>query len=369
MHESSKSITETVSLGIRGYQSDHQKLSEPWSQLLKFLTAAHRAAHVNGQNSLVSSQVPGLDHISLPLSFSRRHLRMCWFRSTRSLGGPNLTDGVTRQMDRRDHGDPESVALATVHHNFHDWHEILEPMDSLLRQLLVKYDNLQTVLSAQDRHIADIHRLGILWEKSSNEVNRHFEGIQDQVRSKDSEVENCKTRLRECSEECGWLRGENSRLSRENRDLSQKEISMRATLDRFSRNLHSVTKENEDLKQRVRSKTKEPAEMDAGFESNPESEEELPSEASRIRRKRGSADLRVPKCGENVPQLNKKPRDEPVQRQEQLNNQFPSQLPTRNSESDNLRSKLKQAETHIINIGGNLGALLPREVVEEVRTD
>ncbi|KAL1860362.1 hypothetical protein Daus18300_009275 [Diaporthe australafricana] len=148
-------------------------------------------------------------------------------------------------------------------------------------------------------------------------------------------------------------------------NILQKEISIRGTLDQLSRALHSVTKENEDLKQRASSKVKDPAEMDAVLESNPESEEEIPSEASRIRRKIGAADLRLAGGGDNVPRLNKKPRDEPVQSQEQRNNQDPSQLPISNAESDALRSRLKEAEAHIINISGNLGALLPREVVEE----
>ncbi|KAI3391283.1 hypothetical protein diail_7642 [Diaporthe ilicicola] len=256
------------------------------------------------------------------------------------MGGFDLTERMTRPVRRRHDADADGVSLETIHYEVQDLRETLEPMKSLLQQSVVDYDNLQRAVSARDRNIEDLHQFCIVWEESLNGMHSRFEKLQDQLILKQSGLQRRRTQAQD--------------------------LRMRSTLHRLERALQPVTKEDADLRQRLRSNVEQRTDNggvpDSPFQSQKEQQEPM-SEATKIRRKKGIFHLRPPKLGGDAPQSNNSP-DEPLQFQKQQKGQ-PAQLPTHHADFEGLNTRLKAAEAHIINIGGNLGALLPREVLVE----
>lgn len=247
--------------------------------------------------------------------------------------------------------------LAKSQRKVEDGRKVPEAMDDMLRQdyheLLVQHDELQDIVTTQDREIASYRQ--IVSETSSNEMSRRMDEVQDQ--------------LRQFSFDLDWFKTENSKIFREINKRSQHKFSMRTNLDRLSRTLLLVTEENKALKE-------SPA-LNAGgltgpertdFDSTTESEEQIIGGISDIHRKKATTNLRSQEMERHTHRLSS-PDEHLVQIQDQSNDELLAQISDLRAEFVVLQSKLKSAETHIINIGGNLGALLPREEVKDVRTE
>lgn len=288
---------------------------------------------------------------------------MCWPRGTETktsttiMGGSNATERPSRRSQNNYHADPESDHLNRLHHELQKGRGIPEAMDDMRRKdyhdLLLKYDRLKDLSSAQEREITLLRKE--ISETSSNEMSQRMDEVQDQ--------------LRQISISLDWFTSEHSKIIHESNKRSEHKFSMRDNLDRLTRALVTVTEENKALKAgpRVNPDRLVGSEKDES-ESTTESEEQVWRGTSTLHRKKATLNLRSPEVETYASQL-KTSHEQRVQSQEQPTDDLLKEISVTRAELLTLQSKLKSAETHIINIGGNLGALLPRETVKKVRID
>lgn len=288
---------------------------------------------------------------------------MCWPRnaetgtSTTVMGGSRATERPSRRTQHNYHAEPESDHPKRLHHEVQKGREIPEAVDDMRRQdyqdLLLKCDGMKETSAAQEQEIAFLRKH--ISETSSNDMNRRMDEVQDQ--------------LLQISISIDWFTSEHDKIIDENNKRSQHKFSMRNNLDRLSRALLTVTEENKALKEglRTREDTLTESKKDE-LESMVESEEQFRSGASTIRRKKATSNLRSPEAERHSSQL-KSSQEQLVHNQERPADDLAKIIAATRAELLTLQSKLNSAETHIIKIGGNLGALLPRETVRKVRTD
>lgn len=288
---------------------------------------------------------------------------MCWPRGTETktsttiMGGSNATERPSRRSQNNYHADPDSDHLNRLHHELQKGREIPEAMEDMRRKdyhdLLLKYDRMKEISSSQGQEITFLRKK--ISETSSNVMSRRMDEVQDQ--------------LLQISESLDWFTCEHSKTIHENNKRSEHKFSMRNNLDRLTRALVTVTEENKALREGPRMNVDRPVESGKDeFESTVESEEQVRSGTSTLHRKKATSNLRSAEVETFASRL-KTSHEQLVQSQEQPNDDLLKEISATRAELLTLQSKLKSAETHIINIGGNLGALLPQETVKEVRTD
>lgn len=278
-----------------------------------------------------------------------------------NMGGSNPTQRKPRQEQKTHHVYLETDHLKKLHHELQKGRELSEATDDLLRQeyhqLLLKFDSQKEMSAAQKKEI-EFYRQ-IISNTSPIEVNRRMDEMEE--------------RLRQFCDNLGWFTHEHSRIVRENNRRSQNKFSMRDTLGSLARSLESATalsEENKALKRRLPLKPDMLwVSEEEEFGSTTDSEERVWGGTSTIHRKKGSSNLRSPRVEKHAPHSNGL-HEKLEQSQELSNVERLAQVPT--SQADlvaSLQSRLESAQTHIINLGGNLGALLPWEEVKQVRSE
>lgn len=348
---------------IRTSQIERERLRAPWSQLLKFLTTPPRVATLHGGAAALISKTAAAGYISSQLRPPRYRgtLSMCWPLSSGhciagiTMGGSNSAERQPRQYQQGHRADPEYDLLQIPHHQSQEGRELPRVSDDIWRkdyhELMLKCDELKRISAAQEREIASYRKS--VTETASDEIFRRLDEVQNQ--------------LRELSVNLDWFTRGSSMMFQENTKRSQHKFSMRDNLDRLTRALVAVTEENKALKEGHRLTTDRPLESEnEDFESMSESGEQVPSGASTIHRKEPTSDLRSQPAERHPFQL-QGPHEQLVHGPEGLGD-LDETVATR-AEVLALKSQLKSAKTHIVNIGGNLGALLPRETFKNVRTD
>lgn len=259
------------------------------------------------------------------------------------MGGSNST-GPQSQQNRQKYRELENVLKPP---------EAMEMSRDDYHELLLQYEGLKNTSAAQQQEIASYRK--IISETTSDELSHRMDEVQDQ--------------LREFSVSLDWFTNENSKMFHANYKRSQHKFSVRENLDRLSRTLLIVTEENKVLKEGHRLMADSLTELEKE-ESDPtaESEEQVRSGISTIHRKKASSNLRSQEVDGHA--LRPKALDEQLMHsQEQPTDGLLAEISATRAELLALQSKLISAEKHIINIGGNLGALLPRETVKNVCTD
>lgn len=344
---------------IRSLQQDNRKSRRPWDELLRFLTAPVRITDFYGRISAKHIRTLGTGCIPSPfrLSHHRERLAMCWPRiqsrtSAINMGGSSPTQRKPQQEQQAHHVYLENDHLKKLHHELQKGRELSEATDDLLRQeyhqLLLKFDSQKEMSAAQKKEI-EFYRQ-IISNTSPREVNRRMDEMEE--------------RLRQFCDNLDWFTNEHSRIVRENNRRSQNKFSMRDTLSSLARSLESATalsEENKTLKRRL------PEEEELG--STASSEERVWSGTSTIHRKKGSSNLRSQDGTRHAPHSNGL-HEQLEQSEEPSNVERLAHVPTSQANLvASLQSRLESAETHIINLGGNLGSLLPREEVKEVRSE
>ncbi|KAG6354697.1 hypothetical protein INS49_004715 [Diaporthe citri] len=171
-------------------------------------------------------------------------------------------------------------------------------------------------------------------------------------------------RLQQISISLDWFRSEHSKVIHEYNKRSQHRFSMRKILDRLTSTLVMVTEENQFLKAGPPMNADRPAESEKDeFESTAEPEEQVRRGTSTIHRKKARSNLRSPEVETCASQL-KNSHEQLVHSPGRRTDDLLKEISATRAELLTLQSKLKSAETHIVKIGGNLGALLPRETVK-----
>ncbi|KAK7698783.1 hypothetical protein SLS64_012265 [Diaporthe eres] len=274
------------------------------------------------------------------------------------MGGSKATEKPSRRTQHNYHADPESDHPKGIHHEVQKGREIPEAVDDMWRQdyqdLLLKYDGMKETSAAQEQEIAFL-RKHISEISSNDEMNRRMDEVQDQ--------------LLQVSISIDWFTNEHYKIIDENNKRSQHKFSMRNNLDRLSRTLLTVTEENTALKERLRTREDTLTESKKDeLESIVESEEQFRSGALTIHRKKATSNLRSPEAERHSSQL-RSPQEQLVHNQERPADDLVKEIAATRAELLTLQSTLESAKMHIIKIGGNLGALLPRETARRVRTD
>lgn len=292
---------------------------------------------------------------------------MCWPHSTQgrtsalNMGGLRSTQKKSRLGQQAHHAYPEHDHLKRLHHEVQKGRELSEATDDILRQeyhkLLLKFDSQEEMSAAQKKEI-EFYRQ-IISNTSPIEVNRRMDEMEE--------------RLRQLCDNLGWFTNEHSRIVRENIRRSQNKFSMRDTLSSLARSLESATalsEENKSLKRRLALKPDTlMGSEEEEFGSTADSEERFWGGTSTIHRKKGSSNLRAQDGIRHAPDSNGL-HEQLEQSQELSNVERLAHGPTSQANLVvSLQSRLESAETHIINLGGNLGSLLPREEVKEVRSE
>lgn len=353
---------------IRSLQQDNRKSRRPWNELLRFLKAPVRVTDFYGRISAKHIRTLGTGCVQsqFRLSHHRERLAMCWPRiqsrtSAINMGGSSPTQRKPRQEQQAHHVYLENDHLKKLHHELQKGRELSEATDDLLRQeyhqLLLKFDSQKEMSAAQKKEI-EFYR-HIISNTSPIEVNRHMDEMEE--------------RLRQFCDNLGWFTNEHSRIVRENITRSQNKFSMRDTLGSLARSLESATalsEENKNLKRRLPLKP----EILMGSEkeelgSTADSEERVWGGTSTIHRKKGSSNLRSQDVIRHAPHSNGL-HEQLEQSQDLSDVERLAHVPTSQANLVvSLQSRLESAQTHIINLGGNLGSLLPREEVKKVRSE
>lgn len=284
---------------------------------------------------------------------------MCWPRGTETgtsttiMGGSNAAERPSRRSQHNYHADPESDHLNRLHHELQKGRKIPEAMDDMRRQdyhnLLLKYDGMKETSTAQEKEIAFLRKH--ISEASSNDMSHRMDEVQDQ--------------LLQISISLDWFTSEHSKVINEYNKRSQHKFSMRNNLDRLSRALVTITEENKAFKEGPRSRA-EPKRDE--FYSTAETEEQVWSGTSTLHRKKATSNLRSPEVDTYASQLEIS-HEKLAHSQKRPTDDLFKELSDTRAELLTLQSKLESAQTHIVKIGGTLGALLPRETVKKVRTD
>lgn len=259
------------------------------------------------------------------------------------MGGSNST-GPQLQPKRKEHRDSQDVSKTS---------EIMRVSRDDYHKLLMKYERLNTISAAQREEIASYRR--IISETPLDEMSHRMDEIQDQ--------------LRELSVSLDSFTNENSEMFHANYNRSQHKVSTRESLDRLSRTLLIVTEENKALKEghRLMADSLTDLETEAS-DPTAESGEQVRSGISTIHRKKASSNLRSQEMDGHL--LQPKSLDEQLMHsQEPPTDGLLAEISETRTELLALQSELRSAKTHIINMSGNLGALVPQETVKNVCTD
>lgn len=338
MKENPQTSTSWCPPRITTFDEDRKRFQEPWNQLLRFFTAAPQisSSHSRSTGSFFLSRYPSSLAMRWPCTSKSR-------ASAIIMGGSNSIERQSQQR-RKEHRELENAPKTpeAMEISRHDYHE-----------LLLKYERLRNISTAQQQEIESYRRT--ISETMSNDMSRRMDEIQDQ--------------LREFSVSLDWFANENSKMFHANYKRSQHKFSMRDNLDRLSRTLLIVTEENKALKEGPRLITDSLTKLDTEeFGSTSQSEEQVRSGISTIHRKKGRSNLRSQEIDGHASQP-KALDEQSMHSHEPTTDSLLVEISATRTELLALQSKLRSAETHIINNGGNLGALLPRETVKNVCTD
>lgn len=323
------------------------------NQLLRFLTTAPQVSDL--LRSIPSLHSRSAGYLSSKFSLSRypRSWATRWPSTSKTrtnamtMGGSNST-GPQSQPKRQEHRDSQDVPRTseTMRLSRDDHHK-----------LSMKYERLNNISAAQREEIASCRR--IISESPLDEMSHRMDEIQDQLRG--------------LSVSLDWFTNKNPKIFHADYNRSQHKVSTRESLDRLSRTLLIVTEENKALKEGHRLKADSLTDL-ATEASDPtaESGEQVRSGFSTIHRKKASSSLRSQEMDRHL--LQPKALDEQLMHsQEPPTDGLLAEIsPTRTellALQSKLRSELRSAQTHIINMSGNLGALLPQETFKNVCTD
>lgn len=255
--------------------------------------------------------------------------------------GVSNSTGPHSQPQRQEHGQNVPKTSETMELSRDDYDE-----------LLLQYESLDSISAAQQQEIASYRR--IISETRSDEMSHRMDEVQNQ--------------LREFSVSLDLFTNENSEMFHANYNRSQHKVSLHENLDRLSRTLLIVTEENKALKEGHRLMADSLTELEEESDPTAESGEQVRSGISTVHRKKASSNLRSQETSGHS--LQPKALDEQLMHsQKPPTDGLPAESSATRTELLALQSKLRSAETHIINIGGNLGALLPRDTVKNVCTD
>lgn len=274
-----------------------------------------------------------------------------------AMGSSNSTEKESRQNRQENHAEPGDEHLERPQRATPSERKTTEAMEKMPRQdyheLLLKYDELKKNSAEKDREIAFYRRT--LLESSSNEMSHRMDEMQDQ--------------LRELSVNFDRFTSENSRMIHGINKRSQHKFSMRENLDRLTRTVSIVTQENKALKEGRRFLADSLTGLEEQ-ESEPAagSDEQVLRGKSKIHRKKASSNLRSQEIERQASQ-SKRSDEQLMHSQQRPTDDLLSELSVTRAELLALQSKVRSAETHIINNGGNLGALVPQETVKNVSTD
>lgn len=367
MPESSNTTALSFPTRIITLQKDRKRLRWPWNKLLGFFATVPRVSELNKKIAAPQIRTAGPGYVPSQFLFPyyAESLIMRWPCSSKSrtsaiaMGASSSTERESRKNQQEHHADRGEERLERPQRESQSGHRTPEAFDHRLRQdynvLLLKYDELKRNATAQEQDVAFYRRT--LLEPLSNEMSGRMDEMQDQ--------------LREFSVNLDWSTSENSRMFHEINKRSQHKFSMRKNLDRLTRTALIMTEENKVLKEgqrlmadRLMGLEEEESELTAG------SDEQVLSGKSTIHRKKASSNLRSQDIERHASRL-KGPDEQPTHTgsQQRPNDEVLAEISVTRAEFLALQSKLRSAETHIINIGGNLGALMPRETVKNVRTN
>lgn len=288
---------------------------------------------------------------------------MCWplrpntNKRAITTGEPGSTTMASQQNDEGRHANAENDSVEKIPRDAQQGRELVGADDvgrQAYHDLLLKFDGLKVISEAQEKKI-EFYREIVSVSSATSEMDRRLHDVQDQ--------------LRQLSDDLVLLTRECSRVLHESSQREEHEISMRDSLDRITRTLHIVTEENKSLKKgrwlrpdKITTSEKEES------RPNSEVEEKASSGTSKIHRKKARTNLKSPEMGERTPQLSSS-HEQLVQNREGLKHSLPAEVTALRADFMTLHSKLQSAEAHIVNISGNLGALIPREVVKNVSTE
>lgn len=365
MQESPKATSLWSPSRIITLQRDCKRLRWPWGKVLEFITTAPRVPEQDWSIATPHSRTAGPGYVSSHFPFSRypESPTMRWPCSSKSrtsaiaMGSSNSTERESRQNRQQNHADPGDEHLERPQRATQSEHRTTESMEKMPRQdyheLLLKYDELKRNSTAQEREIA-FYRRTVL-ETSSNEMSHRMDEMQDQ--------------LREFSVNFDRFTSENSRMIHEIKKRSQYKFSMHENLDRLTRTVSIVTQENKALKEGRRFMADSLTGLEEQeSESAAGSDEQVLSGKSTIHRKKASSNLRSQEIGRQASQ-SKRSDEQPMHSQQRPTDDLLSELSVTRAELLALQSKVRSAETHIVNNGGNLGALVPQETVKNVSTE
>lgn len=288
---------------------------------------------------------------------------MCWPRRPNTnkraitTDGTNSTTMTPQENDEGRYANAGNDHVEKIPRESPQGRELVGAADDLARQayhdLSLKFDGLKVISKAQENEIK-FYREIVSVSSATSEMDRRLHDVQDQ--------------LRQFSDDLVLLTRECSRVLHESSQREEHKISMRDDLERITRTLLLVTEENKSLKEGrwLRSDKMTTSEKEES-RPNSEVEEKASSTTSKIHRKKARTNLKSAEGGRHIQQLSSS-HEQLVQNQEGPKDSLPAQLTALRADFTTLHSKLQSAETHIVNISGNLGALIPREVVKNVST-
>lgn len=273
------------------------------------------------------------------------------------MGGTNSTDVTSQQKNEGYYANAENDNVEKIPRESQHGRELAGAADDTGQQayhdLLLKFDGLEVISRAQENEI-EFYRGIVSASSATSEMDRRLREVQDQ--------------LRQFSDDLVFLTRECSRVLHESSQRAQHKVSIRNDLDRLTRTLLIVLEDNKRLKEGHRlSSDKVTTSEKEEFQLDAEAEEKAVSETSKIHRKKARSNLRPPEVSRHALESSSS-HGQLVQKQEGGNDGLVAQLTALRADFESLHSKLQSAEKHIVNISGNLGALLPREVVQNVST-
>lgn len=332
------------------------KLPTPWHRLLKWLSTPGRVSGLYGKTHNLQSAEnrPGyLHHFQL-----FRHgpkLNMCWPHSSNASANAARMRDAHQTGRRLQQSPPEYPSVPgnddgnRREHGSQRWRDPPAATDCKLQQdyeeLLLEFNRLKAKHTARGQEVAFYRN--VVSESTWKEMCCRMQELQDQL---------------------GQFSADYSRASHEHNQRSQNRASMRDSMDRLSEAVLILTRQNEALQEGCRLKEGDvPRSERDGFLSTAEPEEDLLRRASRIPRKKARTDLRSQTGDKSATPL-KSLDGRLMKSQAQPEDEVVAEIPALKNDFLALQSKLKSAQDHIIHLGGNMGALIPCDVVKNVST-
>lgn len=342
---------------ITSCRQQHQRLPAPWHRLLKWLSAPAQVSGLYGRNYELNSAGRPLGYLHhFQPSRPSTNLNMCWPNSSNTptnAASMRVAHRTGRRLQQSHPGYPSGSVNGDGNRReqaAERWREPIAATDVTLRQvhdeLLLEFDRLRAKYTARGQELAFYRK--IVSESTWKEMCCRVQELQDQL---------------------GQSSVDFSRISHEYTQLSQYISSLNDNTDRLSQAVLIFTRQHENDTLQKGRRLKEdsgPKSENDEFLPTADPEEAFLRRASRIQRKRARTDLRSQTGDSSTGYPEKSPDDRLMKKQGQPKDDVDVEIPRLKNEFLALQSKLNSAQKHIIHLGGNLGALLPCEKVENV---